>query len=175
MKLLSLLFCALLAGCADKNETRSNPTREVLASIQPYCAPAVAFVYENEKRANKTGRALTLDERALAAKIGIKDISRVRLLFVSTFPYPEDPLLAVIYDQTGFNSSKMAAFTYGHAIYIRNQYNRELLAHEMTHITQYEQLGVPEFIRRYLLDLTVVGYLNSPLELEAYKNGARFK
>lgn len=175
MKPLSLLFCALLAGCADKNETLNHPSQEVLAGIQPYCAPAVDFVYENEKRANENGRALTPDEQALAAEVGIKDIARVRLLYVNTFPIPKDPLLAGIYDQTGFNSSKMAAFTYGHAIYIRNQYTRELLAHEMTHIVQYEKLGVPEFIRRYLLELTVVGYLNSPLELEAFKTGARFK
>lgn len=175
MKPIFLLFFALLAGCAEKNETLSNPPPEVIASIQPYCAPAIAFVYENEQRANQQGRALTPDEQALAAEVGIKDIARVRLLFVNTFPIPKDPLLAGIYDQTGFNSSKMAAFTYGHAIYIRNQYNRELLAHEMTHIAQYEQLGVPEFTKRYLLELTVVGYLNSPLELEAFKTGARLK
>lgn len=178
MRIIFILFFSLvLVGCVNKSEILINPPREITEKIQPYYASAVAFIRENEKVANEEGRVLTSEEQALARKIGIKDISSVRLIFVNVFPIPKDASLSQLCEQMGFNSSKMAGFTYGHAIYIRNQYSnsREILAHEMTHITQYEKLGVEGFVERYLLELSVVGYRNAPLELEAYKNGARFK
>jgi hypothetical protein len=44
------------------------------------------------------------------------------------------------------------------------------MAHELTHVAQYERLGTPALLRQYFTELLVVGYERSPIEAEARGN-----
>ena len=42
-----------------------------------------------------------------------------------------------------------------------------ILAHEFVHVAQHDRLGREAFLRRYLVELVMMGYARAPLELEA--------
>jgi hypothetical protein len=46
--------------------------------------------------------------------------------------------------------------------------DKTVLAHELVHVGQHDRLGRAAFLRRYLVEMEVLGYARSPLELEAY-------
>jgi len=61
------------------------------------------------------------------------------------------------------------AVTLGHVIVFKTRSaskNRELFAHELEHVRQYEEIGIDEFARRYVVD-------PEPLEREARKKARR--
>jgi len=74
-------------------------------------------------------------------------------------------------DQTG-----MAAITFGDVVVSHEPFSDGLLFHELVHIEQYRQLGIPRFA-----DLYVRGFLNGgsyediPLEVNAYSLEDRFR
>jgi len=80
----------------------------------------------------------------------------------------------------GFNNlpdqSTMAAITFSDVVVSHVPFTDGLLFHELVHVEQYRQLGVPRFS-----DLYVRGFLNGgsyeaiPLEVNAYTLGARFE
>jgi hypothetical protein len=43
-----------------------------------------------------------------------------------------------------------------------------IVVHELAHVAQYERLGgILSFLRKYLFECLTMGYVASPLELEA--------
>jgi len=80
----------------------------------------------------------------------------------------------------GFNNlpdqSTMAAITFSDVVVSHEPFSNGLLFHELVHVEQYRQLGIPRFSELY-----VRGFLNSdsygaiPLELNAYTLGGRFE
>lgn len=65
------------------------------------------------------------------------------------------------------------ALVVGHTIHLHNTTKAEFqahtswLCHELKHIEQYERLGVPGFLVRYLWASMKYGYWNNPFEVEA--------
>jgi hypothetical protein len=46
--------------------------------------------------------------------------------------------------------------------------HKEVLNHELVHVAQMDRMGQEAFLRRYLIELEMMGYARSPLKLEAY-------
>ena len=80
----------------------------------------------------------------------------------------------------GFNNlpdqSTMGAITFCDVVVSHEAFSNGLLFHELVHVEQYRQLGIPRFSELY-----VSGFLNSgsyeaiPLEVNAYTLGGRFE
>jgi hypothetical protein len=80
----------------------------------------------------------------------------------------------------GFNNlpdqSAMGAITFSDVVVSHEAFSNGLLFHELVHVEQYRQLGIPRFS-----DLYVRGFLNGgsyeaiPLEMNAYTLGGRFE
>jgi hypothetical protein len=82
--------------------------------------------------------------------------------------------------ELGFNNlpdqSTMAAITFSDVVVSHEPFSNALLFHELVHVEQYRQLGIPPFSELY-----VRGFLNGgsydaiPLEVNAYTLGGRFE
>lgn len=59
--------------------------------------------------------------------------------------------------------------TFWHTIYLdeNHWYNESLLAHELTHVKQIDDLGIVKFSYKYLVELIKNGYRNNKFEVEA--------
>jgi hypothetical protein len=81
-------------------------------------------------------RRLTADERVSFVHVPALDRARARVLVVSTLP------------------PGTSGMTLGRWILLRrpHELDRALLAHEMVHVRQWRELGVPGFLRAYLGD-----------------------
>src|SRR5260370_24313951 len=72
--------------------------------------------------------------------------------------------------------SAMAAITFCEVVVSHEPFSNGLLFHELVHVEQYRQLGIPRFSELY-----VRGFLNGgsyeaiPLEVNAYTLGGRFE
>jgi hypothetical protein len=74
------------------------------------------------------------------------------------------------------DQAKMAAITFNDVVVSHEAFSNGLLFHELVHVEQYRQLGIPRFSEFY-----VRGFLNGgsyeaiPLEVNAYTLGGRFE
>ena len=74
------------------------------------------------------------------------------------------------------DQSAMAAITFRDVVVSHQPFSSGLLFHELVHVEQYRQLGIPRFSELY-----VRGFLNGgsygaiPLEVNAYTLGGRFE
>ncbi|MBW2039211.1 MAG: hypothetical protein JRI46_06390 [Deltaproteobacteria bacterium] len=131
---------------------------------------ACAWAQEQERLILEKGVELTDDQMADARSIGVTFPERVRLLEVKQIPMPEHPGLRAAAQETGLISPEAAGLTLRHGIYIRS-YSwdvRSLVAHELVHVKQYEQLGgFTPFLRKYLWECLTIGYPDAPMEQEA--------
>jgi hypothetical protein len=107
----------------------------------------------------------------------VLDNVRVLVLEGERVPNPDFyPMLRGL----GFNNlpdqSAMGAITFCDVVVSHERFTAGLLFHELVHVEQYRQLGIPRFS-----DLYVRGFLNGgsydaiPLEVNAYTLGGRFE
>jgi hypothetical protein len=166
-----LLGIAVLAGCVNRDRIYANPPQELIDYVDAILPKAEAFVLKNEREALENGVALDSEELAVANRLGLDYPEKVRVYYVDQLPQPSDPQLATLAEQYGYSSPKMDAYTFGYGVFVRESQrgNQELLAHELIHIRQAEQMGRREQIRQYLFQLFIYGYDRAPLELEAYR------
>lgn len=69
----------------------------------------------------------------------------------------------------------MAAITFVHIVVSYAPFTDRLLFHELVHVVQYERLGLPEFVAKYVGGFLSGGsYEAIPLEMNAYELEARF-
>src|SRR5262249_42652129 len=117
-------------------------------------------------------RALTADELQLARSVGVAEPERVRVLVAAEFIAPRDAAFAIEARKLGLGDRAEGGRTTGYGVQIKPQYAsaRWLLAHELTHVGQYERLHVAEFVREYLTELLMFGYARAPLERQAAAN-----
>ena len=79
----------------------------------------------------------------------------------------------------GFNNlpdqSAMAAITFRDVVVSHEAFSNGLLFHELVHVEQYRQLGIPRFSELYVRGFLDGGsYEAIPLEVNAYALGGRF-
>jgi hypothetical protein len=70
----------------------------------------------------------------------------------------------------------MAAITFGDVVVSHQPFTEGLLFHELVHVEQYRQLGIPQFSSLYVRGfLSGGGYDGIPFEINAYALGTRFE
>lgn len=72
--------------------------------------------------------------------------------------------------------SQVSAVTFGNVIVSHRPFSRALLFHELVHVEQYRQLGIPRFAKLYVRGFVLRGaYRGIPLEANAYALGGQFE
>ena len=89
------------------------------------------------------------------------------------------PAFYTVLRSLGFNTlpdqSAMAAITFCDVVVSHEPFSNGLLFHELVHVEQYRQLGIPRFSELYVRGfLDGGGYEAIPLEVNAYALGGRF-
>ena len=92
----------------------------------------------------------------------------------------ENPPFYVPLRRMGFTNlpsfSTMAAVTFCDVVVSHQPFSDGLLFHELVHVEQYRQLGIPRFAELYVRGfLSGGGYYGIPLEVNAYDLGDRFE
>ena len=91
-----------------------------------------------------------------------------------------DPDFYPMLRSLGFNNlpdqSAMAAITFCDVVVSHEPFSNGMLFHELVHVEQYRQLGIPRFSERYVRGFLDGGsYEAIPLEVNAYGLGGRFE
>jgi hypothetical protein len=138
--------------------------------------------YITTQREKYTPRAVPLSVQQKAAMDGffspqLLDGTRLLVLQGERVANPDFyPMLRGL----GFNSlpdqSTMAAITFCDVVVSHEPFSNGLLFHELVHVEQYRQLGIPRFSELYVRGfLNGGGYAAIPLEVNAYTLGGRFE
>lgn len=148
--------------------------RQWVEKLLPYISE---WARTQEKESSLVGRKLTSEERVMAEKIGVKNIALVRVVVDKQFPMPTNQPLRDGFKRFSFNTKRFSGFTLGYVIFIKPTVNdlKTLLAHELIHVKQSEQMGLEKFLERYFIEIIKFGYDNAPLELEARAVEQMFK
>jgi len=165
--------CASVAPLTEAERAElAAPPAAVAERVGQLLSPAVQFVQSSEQQVRERGRLLTAEEQQLARVVGVAQPERVRVLIADEFIAPADPAFAIEARKLGLGDRAEDGRTLGHAIQIKPQYANAhwLLAHELTHVGQFERLGASEFVREYLTELLMFGYARAPLERAAASN-----
>lgn len=169
---LGLSSCVMVRAPSDKElRALDDPPPQVERKVDRLFPAAMAW-YENvEARLLSQGRPLSAHEREIAREFGVVDPGRVRIVVLERFPMPEDPELRAEAERYGMGSALEGGRTIGYVIMLKPQYaeNATIIAHELVHVAQHDRLGRAVFLRRYLVEMEMMGYARAPLELEAYE------
>jgi hypothetical protein len=137
---------------------------------------AAEWAMEQQQRVLCEGVPLSEKQMADAKAIGVRNPERVRLLRVDSVPVPVHPMLKAAAASINFVTSAPSGLALENGIFVRADHwrDRELIAHELAHIAQYQRLGgVLPFLQTYITQCATVGYQQAPLELEANATAAR--
>lgn len=131
---------------------------------------ALDWASAQEARILRDGVPLSAQQISDAKRAGVAQPECVRLLQVDAIPAPAHPILRAACSAINFLTSAPRGLTLNYGIFVRRDsaQDRQLLVHELAHISQYERLGgmVP-FLRKYIFECFTLGYQRAPLELEA--------
>lgn len=131
---------------------------------------AVEWAKREEDRVFKNGIALSPPQIQLARQACVQHPEKVRILEVSSVPFPSDAALQQAAVNTGILTNLNDAVTFGYGICLRKDQvnNRCLLARELVLVACHEQLGgIEPFLRKYLQQVIVNGADLAPMEIEA--------
>lgn len=152
-----------------------HPSAEIVAQVNRLMPGTVALVLATESDALANGRPLSVDEIAMARRIGVRAPERVRMLDESARPDLPQPPLATLIRLLGKGNPLKWGLTARYGVVFKTRPTLPLLAHELRHVAQYERFGLDGFVRRYLTELLVVGYALAPLEIDAKTAAAPYR
>jgi hypothetical protein len=136
---------------------------------------AVKWAERAEKRILLEGVPLVEPHLSDAKMMGVEYPEKIRLLKVPSIPLPNNPIVKFAAHFTGLVSPHTAGMALRYGIFIREDFSgdRNLIAHECVHTSQYERLGgFNAFLSRYLRECLEIGYPEAPLEQEAMLKSA---
>lgn len=138
------------------------------------------WVRRQQARILRSGTALSVAQQQLARALGVREAQRVRIVAVPRIGLPLPRWMGALAQRAGLLSPHIAGMTLGYGIALREDCCDErngfasLLAHELTHVAQYERLGgIHGFLRAYVRECVSPGYPNGPLECEAHEAARR--
>jgi hypothetical protein len=113
------------------------------------------------------GRGLADHEIALARRVGVEDVARVRVMEVSEMPAVPSELEEL--SKQHLNLNHAVGLTVGHVVYIiKGNLNAPLLKHECRHVYQVEQYpDTTTWLKVYVEQVLAVGYEDAPFEIDA--------
>ena len=118
---------------------------------------AFQWAWHTQNFVLRHGSPLRRRQVADARQVGVKEISRVRVLAVDRMPLPEQPELAEAARRTQIITDFCRAIAIGHAVVVRADAwgDRELFLHQLVHVAQCERSGgLEQWVRQYLVDRT---------------------
>ena len=162
---------------AKELESLDSPSAEVIAKIDQIFPHAFAWYESLEADYCGQGRVLSTEEIEFARRVGVANPESVRVIILETFPMPTDADLLAEALRFGYGGPREGGRTVGYVIMLKPQvaHNSTVLAHELVHVSQVDRLERKGLMRRYLIEMAVVGYARSPLELEAYEKQGSFQ
>ena len=116
-------------------------------------------------------RALNDKELERARLVGVRQPERIRVAISDTLPPTHrSRVITWAAKNYGLGAKSEGGRTHGYLIILKPDSLKypEIMQHEFVHVSQYESLGRQAFVQRYLIELEMLGYARSPLELQAY-------
>lgn len=176
MRIFGVIVAIFVSSCSGTSALTANeqaqidqPSPELQEQLNAFAPPAIKWLNQVASEMATHARRLSSQEQALAKEVGVKDPTRVRIALVEEMPLPHDEPLRSMALKLGYGNQAIAGGCIGHLVWINKRHagNRALLAHELVHVAQQERMSQEQYFRRYMAELTVVGYTRSPLEVEA--------
>ena len=151
-------------------------TPELIAEVSSLVA---GYITAQREKALPLAIPLSPAQRASMDGFFLPQVLDTRLL-VLTESRVENPPFYVPLRRMGFTNlpsfSTMAAVTFCDVVVSHQPFSDGLLFHELVHVEQYRQLGIPRFAELYVRGfLSGGGYDGIPLEINAYELGGRFE
>ena len=131
---------------------------------------ATVWTHQQEQKILKDGTPLSDSQLEDARKLSVENPEKVRLLCVDQIPLPEDPELKSANQLLKLITPETIGLTCQYGIFMRSDYfnDRETMAHELVHVSQYERFGnIHGFLSRYIPECINPGYPYGSLEQEA--------
>jgi hypothetical protein len=139
---------------------------------------SVMFITAQREKALPLAVPLSPEQRASLDGFFLPHVLETRLL-VLTESRVVNPPFYVPLQRMGFtnlpNFSTMAAVTFCDVVVSHQPFSDGLLFHELVHVEQYRQLGIPRFAELYVRGFLGGGYDGIPLEINAYDLDGRFE
>ena len=131
-------------------------------------APATArWAQDQERRILAEGKPLEAEGLVFAAELEIENPEEIRVLEINPIPTPLPQPILKLAESWGFPVFSSAGMALGRGIYILEGHSR-VLKHELVHVAQYQRMGgIEPFMKQYLMECLLHGYLAAPLEEEA--------
>jgi hypothetical protein len=170
-----LSSCAVVSGpTVHELQRLETPPADISARIDRLLPSVVAWYDTVEAELLSQGRPLVAQEIQTARRVGVKDPGKVRVVVLETFPMPANGDLLAAAKRYGLGSPSEGGRSNGHLIMLKPWVKEDatVLAHELVHVGQHDRMGRLSFLRRYLVEMEVLGYARSPLELDAYARQA---
>lgn len=148
--------------------------------MQQLSAAVAQYITAQREAYLPTGIPLTAEQRlALQGFLIQAVIDKARLVVLQNSRVQNPNFYPELW-QLGFRNlpdfRSMAAITFGNVVVSHQPFTHGLLFHELVHVEQYRQLGIPQFSNLYVRGfLTGGGYDGIPLEMNAYALGTRFE
>ncbi len=174
---MGLLTVVGISGCmivrqpsAEEMRLLETPPAAVSAKIDRFFPRVRSWYDAVEARYGPQGRPLTAGEIDAARRLGVARPDELRITVLEQFPMPDDAELRTEAEGYGLGSPLEGGRTHGKVILIKPHLaeNLTVLRHEFVHVAQQDRMGRDAFLRRYLVEMEILGYARSPLELEAY-------
>jgi hypothetical protein len=147
-----------------------------LAAELPRLFPlACAWAEQQSAHILSLGVPLSEPQFALARLVDVQHPDLVRVLAVPNIPAPPEPTLQAACEQLHFLGPDTTGLTLGSGIFLKQglEQDRQLLAHELRHVAQYEQFpSIVAYLAVYLPELIKFSYAQAPMELDAQRAAA---
>jgi hypothetical protein len=129
----------------------------------------IAWAEAQSERILSEGRPIKGTPLAIAAKVGIKHVERIRLLRVDQMPIPPTIAIKALMTRAGVSGPGLAGMTFGYGVCGTLGFTTAaILAHEFRHVQQYEAAGsIAAFLQEYIRQIIEFGYANAPYEVDA--------
>jgi hypothetical protein len=171
-----------LASCASRHPSETlrraldNPPPGVVAWVDRIYPGVISWFSQNEVSMLAQGRVLTPKESNAAVRAGVKSPEKIRVVLLKNFPMPQDTATRDELVALGVGSNEAVGRVMGYAVLLKPESanDTETMSHEFVHIAQQERLGRNGFIKRWLVEMKMVGYRHAPLELEAFEKQRKF-
>ena len=152
-------------------------TREQIAKVSGLVAQ---YITTQRERFSPQAAPLAQAQRETMAGFFLPQALDAARVFVLRGTRVENPPFYPMLVGMGFSNlpafSKMAAITFCDVVVWHEPFMDGLLFHELVHVEQYRQLGIPRFSELYVRGfLSGGGYDGIPLEVNAYALGRQFE
>ena len=151
-------------------------TAEQIAEVSSLVA---GYITAQRDKALPLAIPLSPEQRASMDGFFLPQVLDTRLLVLTESRLVNPPFYVPL-RRMGFtnlpNFATMAAVTFCDVVVLHQPFSDRLLFHELVHVEQYRQLGIPRFAELYVRGfLSGGGYDGIPLEINAYELGGRFE